>query len=138
MASESIQKDLIAQLVMSEFNAFYERYKEITESAKEAFENCDFQESLQISQRRLSLYSESMYRLGEEITKSYPDVSKDQKFWDGVEENFRNFVKNIYEGDLALAYLHSVRRSIFRGEWTPVDYSFGVSSDAKTIFNSFL
>ena len=46
--------------------------------------------------------------------------------------------KNIYEADLALAYLHSVRRSIFRGEWTPVDYSFGVSSDAKTIFNSFL
>ena len=114
-ASESKQKDLIAQLVMSEFNAFYERYKEITESAKEAFENCDFQESLQISQRRLSLYSESMYGLGEEITKSYPDVSKDQEFWDGVEENYRNFVKNIYEGDLALAYLHSVRRSIFRG-----------------------
>ena len=72
------------------------------------------------------------------ITKSYPDVSKDQEFWDGVEDNFRKFVKNIYEGDLALAYLHSVRRSIFRGEWTPVDYSFGVSSDAKEIFNSFL
>ena len=43
--SEIKQKNLIAQLVMSEFNAFYERYKEITESAKEAFENCDFQES---------------------------------------------------------------------------------------------
>ena len=39
------QKNLIAKLVMSEFNAFYERYKEITESAKKAFENCDFQES---------------------------------------------------------------------------------------------
>ena len=58
--SEIKQKYLIAQLVMSEFNAFYERYKEITESAKEAFENCDFQESLQISQKRLSLYSVSM------------------------------------------------------------------------------
>ena len=137
-ASESKQKDLIAKLVMREFNAFYERYKEITESAKEAFENCDFQESLQISQKRLSLYSVSMYTLGDKITKKYPDVSKDQEFWDGVEDNFRKFVKNIYEGDLALAYLHSVRRSIFRGEWTPVDYSFGVSSDAKTIFNSFL
>ena len=134
MASESIQKDLIAQLVMSEFKAFYERYKEITESAKEAFEKCDFQESLQISQRRLSLYSESMYRLGEEITKSYPDVSKDQEFWDGVEENFRNFVKNIYEGDLALAYLHSVRRSIFRGEWTP----FFIFEATYFIFSVFL
>ena len=64
-ASESKQKDLVAQLVMSEFGAFYERYKEITESAKDAFEKCDFQESLQISQKRLSLYSVSMYTLGD-------------------------------------------------------------------------
>ena len=99
-APEIKQKKLIAQLVMSEFNAFYERYKEITESAKEAFENCDFQESLQISQKRLSLYSVSMYTLGDKITKNYPDVSKDQEFWDGVEDNFRKFVKNIYEADL--------------------------------------
>ena len=137
-SSESKQKDFIAQLVLNEFEVFYYSYKEITESAKDAFENCDFQESLQISQKRLSLYSVSMYRLGDEITKFFPDVSKNQEFWDGVEDNFRQFVEYRYEGDLALAYLHSVRRAIFRGEWTPVDYSFGVSSDSKTIFNSFL
>ena len=118
---ESKLKDLIAHLVLEEFDAFYSRYKEIAESAKEAFESCDFQQSLQISQKRLSLYSVSMYMLGDKITKSYPDVSKDQEFWDGVEDDLRKLVKNIYEGDLALAYLHSVRRAIFRGEWTPVD-----------------
>ena len=134
----SNHKDFIAQLVLNEFDEFYNRFKEITESAKDAFENCDFQESLQISQNRMSLYSVSMYRLGDEITKSFPDVSKNQEFWDGVEDNFRQIVEYRYEGDLALAYLHSVRRAIFRGEWTPVDYSFGVSSDAKAIFNSFL
>ena len=137
-SSESKQKDFIAQLVLNEFEVFYNSYKEITESAKDAFENCDFQESLQISQKRLSLYSVSMYRLGDEITKSFPDVSKNQEFWDGVEDNYRQLVEYRYEGDLALAYLHSVRRAIFRGEWTPVDYSFGVSSEAKAIFNSFL
>ena len=137
-ASEGKQKEFIAQLVLNEFDEFYNRFKEITESAKDAFENCDYQESLQISQKRMSLYSVSMYRLGDEITKSFPDVSKNHKFWDGVEDNFRYFVENRYEGDLALAYLHSVRRAIFRGEWTPVDYSFGVSSDSKEIFNSSL
>ena len=65
-------------------------------------------------------------------------MSKDQEFWDGVEDNYRQLVEYRYEVDLALAYLHSVRRAIFRGEWTPVDYSFGVSSEAKAIFNSFL
>ena len=137
-SSESKQKDFIAQLVLNEFEVFYNSYKEITESAKDAFENCDFQESLQISQKRLSLYSVSMYRLSDEITKSFPDVLKNQEFWDGVEDNYRQLVEYRYEGDLALAYLHSVRRAIFRGEWTPVDYSFGVSSEAKAIFNSFL
>ena len=67
-APESKQKDFFAQLVLNEFDVFYSRYKEITESAKDAFENCDFQESLQISQKRMSLYSVSMYRLGDEIT----------------------------------------------------------------------
>ena len=125
--SESKQREFMARLVLNEFDEFYSRFKEITESAKDAFENCDFQESLQISQKRLTLYSVSMYRLGEEITKSFPDVSKNQEFWDGVENNFRHFVEYRYEGDLALAYLHSVRRAIFRGEWTPVDYSFGAT-----------
>ena len=50
-ASESKQKELMAQLVLNEFDEFYNRFKEITESAKDAFENCDFQESLQISQK---------------------------------------------------------------------------------------
>ena len=59
-ASESKQKEFVAQLVLNEFDEFYNRFKEITESAKDAFENCDFQESLQISQKRLSLYSVSM------------------------------------------------------------------------------
>ena len=54
-ASESKQKEFIAQLVLNEFDEFYNRFKEITESAKDAFENCDFQESLQISQKRMSV-----------------------------------------------------------------------------------
>ena len=137
-ASECKQREIMARLVLNEFDAFYNRFKEITASAKDAFENCEFQESLQISHKRLSLYSVSMYGLGDEITKSFSEVSKNQEFWDGVENNFRHFVEYRYEGDLALAYLHSVRRAIFRGEWTPVDYSFGVSSDSKEIFNSSL
>ena len=36
--SESKQKEFIAQLVLNEFDVFYNRFKEITESAKEAFE----------------------------------------------------------------------------------------------------
>ena len=76
--SESKQKEFMAQLVLNEFDAFYNRFKEITESAKDAFENCEFQESLQISHKRLSLYSVCMYGVSDEITISFPEVSKNQ------------------------------------------------------------
>ena len=79
-SSESKQKEFITKLVLNEFDVFYNRYKEITESAKDAFEKCDFQESLQISQKRLSLYSVSMYRLSDKITKSFPDVLRIRNF----------------------------------------------------------
>ena len=42
-ASESKQKEFMAQLVLNEFDAFYNGFKEITESAKGAFEKCNFQ-----------------------------------------------------------------------------------------------
>ena len=42
---ENNQEDLIAHLILKEFDEFYVRYKEITESAKEAFESCNFQDS---------------------------------------------------------------------------------------------
>ena len=136
--SESKQKEFIAQLVLNEFDKFYNRFKEITESAKDAFENCDFQESLQISQKRLSLYSVSMYRLGDEITKSFPDVSKNQEFWDGVEDNFRQFVEFRYEGDLALAYLHSVRRAIFGENGLPLIIHLELQVTQKQFLTVFL
>ena len=99
-ASEGKQKEFIVQLVLNEFDEFYNRFKEITESAKNAFENCDFQESLQISQKRMSLYSVSMYRLGDEITKSFPDVSKNQEFWTELKIIFDSLLNTSMKGIL--------------------------------------
>ncbi|GIT71996.1 MAG: hypothetical protein Ct9H300mP28_18100 [Pseudomonadota bacterium] len=80
-ASEGKQKEFIAQLVLMSFYEFYNRFKELQNQQRGAFENCDFQESLQISQKRMSLYSGQHVQVlgGRKISKSFPDVFKEPK-----------------------------------------------------------
>jgi len=137
-ASDSKKIDLLAQWALWEFDLFYSSFKTITESAKTAFETREYQASLTISRKRLSLYSDSMFKLGEKLADAFSPISRDQALWEVIEEKYRQLVRNRYEGDLALAYIHSVRRSLFLGEWSPVAYSFDTPSKANTNFSNFL
>ncbi len=137
-ASDSKKIELLAQWALCEFDLFYSRFQVITESAKTAFETRDYQASLIISKKRLSLYSDSMYKLGENLSDAFSPISRDQGLWEVIEEKYRQLVRNRYEGDLALAYIHSVRRALLLGEWSPVDYSFDVPSKANKNYSDFL
>ena len=137
-ASDSKKIELLAQWTLCEFDLFYSRFQVITESAKTAFETRDYQASLIISKKRLSLYSDSMYKLGENLSDAFSPISRDQGLWEVIEEKYRKLVRNRYEGDLALAYIHSVRRALLLGEWSPVDYSFDVPSKANKNYSDFL
>ena len=137
-ASDSKKIELLAQWTLCEFDLFYSRFQVITESAKTAFETRDYQASLIISKKRLSLYSDSMYKLGENLSDAFSPISRDQGIWEVIEEKYRQLVRNRYEGDLALAYIHSVRRALLLGEWSPVDYSFDVPSKANKNYSDFL
>jgi len=137
-ASDSKKIELLAQWALCEFDLFYSRFQVITESAKAAFESRDYQASLTISEKRLSLYSDSMYKLGENLSEAFSPISWDQGLWEVIEEKYRQLVKNRYEGDLALAYIHSVRRALLLGEWSPVEYSFDVPSKANKNYSYFL
>ena len=100
--------ELLVQWTLSEFDLFYTRFNEITESAKTSFEKKDYRNSLEISRKRLALYSDSMYQLGENLSEACPEASQDQGLWDIIEDKYRQLVISRYEGDLALAYFHSV------------------------------
>ena len=137
-ASDTKKIELLAQWALCEFDLFYSRFQVITESAKTAFETRDYQASLIISKKRLSLYSDSMYKFGENLSDAFSPISRDQGLWEVIEEKYRQLVRNRYEGDLALAYIHSVRRALLLGEWSPVDYSFDVPGKANKNYSDFL
>ena len=112
-----------AETVLDEFDRFYQQFLDVPGNAKRAFEQRNHKESLRLSARRLQLYRESIDRLEPEIKSLFPDVAASEANWDEVEVAYRARVRGRYGADLPLAYFHSVRRRIYRGQWRTEDYS---------------
>ncbi len=112
-----------AKLVHDQFMRFYQEFRQIPDQAKLAFESRDHQESLNLSSRRLRLYSISIRAVGEQIKKQLTCLSDSEAHWQLVESQYRDSVANEYFADLSMAYLHSIRRKIYQGEWRAEDYT---------------
>ncbi len=117
------QWDSVASLVLDEFRDFYRQFREIPGLSKMAFENRDHARSLRLSSRRLRLYSISISEFSRYIRSEFPDLTADESSWSGVERRYVAMVEGEYAADLAVAYLHSIRRMIYKGEWRVDDYA---------------
>ncbi len=113
-----------ATWLYEEYHLFYEEFLKILDLAKLAFEKRDFASSIRVSSRRLSLYSISIAEVGNRLKLSYPQIHSDIDQWWEVEYHYQGLIRGEYDEDIARAYLHSLRRKIYRGEWRPTDYSF--------------
>ncbi len=113
----------VADLVLDEFHDFHRQFREIPELSRQAFEARDHARSLRLSSRRLQLYSISIRDFSDRIQRDFPALSADESQWDRVEERYLAGVEGEYAADLAMAYLHSIRRKIYRGEWRKADYA---------------
>ena len=134
--------DASARWILHEFDKYYSEFLSVAAIAKLAFEQRNPGLSVSISKRRLSMYSESMRNLGVQLQRTLPFSAEDEKLWDKLESKYWHLIQHRYEADLALAYIHSVRRSILRGEWKPVAYAFGRSIktdtfESETIIKAF-
>lgn len=118
---------LAARCILQEFDDYYLESRRIPEEVKRAFEQRDPARALELSKRRLSIYSEGVRGLAAEFQRVYPLLSQDTEFWEQVEEDYLPLVEGRYEEDLALAFAHSTRRMIFKDHWRPVKYSFGAA-----------
>ena len=123
---------LAARCILQEFDAYYVESRQIPDRAKRAFEDRDPGASLRLSRRRLSIYSESIHALADQLERVYPLLARDEHLWRKVERQYLPLIAGRYEEDLAVAYIHSTRRMIFQDEWKPVEYSFGASAKAAS------
>ncbi len=112
---------VFATHIDAEFCRFYDEFLAVPSQAKQAFEQRNHRESIRLSALRLQLYSKSVAALAAQIT---PDIAADIEHWKLVEHDYRELIEGVYHEDLALAYLHSVRRRIYHDEWRADDSSF--------------
>ena len=107
-----------------EYQRFYEEFLTILDLARLAFENRDFSSSIKLSAQRLSLYSTSIVEVGNRLKQSFPEIHNNIDLWWEVEPVYQGMIYGMYSEDIARAYLHSLRRIIYQGEWRAADYSF--------------
>ena len=113
-----------ATWLYEEYCLFYEEFLKILDLAKLAFEKRDFASSLGVSSRRLSLYSISIAEVGNRLNQLFPEIHDNIDLWWKVESYYHELIHGEYSEDIARAYLHSLRRMIYQGEWLAADYSF--------------
>ena len=115
---------LAARWILAEFDAYYVESRSIPSLAKSAFEQRDPAMSLDLSLRRLSVYSVSAHALARRLRAALPEVAEDETFWTRLEARYLALIEGRYESDLAFAYIHSARRMVYEGMWKPVEYMF--------------
>lgn len=122
--SESRRIQAAATWLYEEYSLFYREFLMILDLAKLAFEKRDFASSVRVSARRLSLYSASIIDVSAKLRRAYPEIHNDENQWGKVESHYRQLIRGEYAEDIGRAYLHSLRRKIYQGEWRTADYSF--------------
>jgi isocitrate dehydrogenase kinase/phosphatase len=130
-SSERVRVQLAAAWIHSVFDQFYQEFLRLTWSAKSAFETRDYAASVASAKKRLGLYNATVYALAWDLRAAFPALAQRQSLWTQVEAAFLPAVEGRYEADLALAYVHSARRRVHHGEWTPVEYGFGEQHTAS-------
>ena len=122
--STNERTNLAARWILAEFDAYYVESRNIPTLAKSAFERRDPATSLDLSLRRLSVYSVSVHTLARRLRESLPSAAEDETFWERIEARYLTLIEGRYESDLAFAYIHSARRMMYEGMWNPVEYTF--------------
>jgi isocitrate dehydrogenase kinase/phosphatase len=123
---------ITADWVLAQFEQFYNEFLEVPYRAKSAFEQQHHSTSIWLSRHRLSLYSSYIHRMGAYLQAVQPRISLDASFLNQLEDHFWRMIEHRYESDVAYAFMHSIRRMVYRDEWKPVEYSsfgFAESND---------
>lgn len=131
--SDTEEKSRIAcDLIIAIFDLFYAELCQYPHLAQRAFEDGDPVVSIEISKRRLNLYSEYIEQYTPRLLQSYQELGELSRLWDSVEQQYLIKIENRYEADIAFSFAHSIARRIYQGEWKPVAYSFSKASDVRT------
>lgn len=122
--------EIIARALLTFFEVYYGRSREIPFAYKRLFETRNWPETFKLSRERLTIYGRYLNAVVPLLHEKWPKNIPDERgFWVEIEAAYLDFIHGRYEADLAFAFLRSTRRVVRQGEWAPVAYHAGRDSD---------
>jgi len=119
----AINSDAVAKQLLTDYEAYYSKFKEITGRSESRFKNREWTEVLKDAHERLGSYRETMNHVESQINKQLSSRAKDLRVWESVKKRYLSMIKGRYDRDLALIFFYSVMRRIFAKENISIDYS---------------
>lgn len=122
-----IASDVIARL----YAAYYRRARSIPTLAQEAFETLSWQRSLELSRERIVIFG--LYRdMAIDWFRRHGQCGDaDEAFWEAAYSHHLKKIAGTYQGDVAYAFLTSIRRSLTHDQWRVLDYSYARVTGAR-------
>ena len=122
---------LASEVIARLYDDFYHDHLAIPEEARRAFEARDWQRSLELSRFRIEAFGD--YRdVGLEWFRRREDfASSSERLWEAIYRLHLGKIAGVYQGDIAYAFLSSIRRGLTQDLWRVVDYSYARATGAK-------
>ncbi len=122
--------ELIARAILTIFDNYYKRSREIPFAYQRLFEERNWPETFKLSVERLTIYGRYLNAVIPLLHDRWPSNIPDVRgFWVEIEAAYLDYIHGRYEADLAFAFLRTTRRVVRQGEWAPVAYHAGRQAD---------
>ncbi|MEO8937475.1 MAG: bifunctional isocitrate dehydrogenase kinase/phosphatase [Burkholderiaceae bacterium] len=97
-----------AQVVLWGFNKHYRLFREITQQAKQRFENAQWQEAQEASRERLQFYDRRVAETVERLEREFRTETVSQDFWPQVKFQYINLLLDHLQPECAETFFNSV------------------------------
>lgn len=122
---------LASEIIARLYDDFYHVHLSIPEEAKLAFETCNWTRSLELSRLRINAFGD--YRdIALKWFRSHAKTPEPQEgLWESIYRLHLQKIAGSYQGDIAYAFLSSIRRGLTKDRWRIVDYSYARATGAR-------
>ncbi|NQZ22853.1 MAG: bifunctional isocitrate dehydrogenase kinase/phosphatase [Colwellia sp.] len=125
----------IASTILEGFNHHIELFSEITQSAKQRFEQCQWAEVQEAAKQRTDFYELRVSETLKTLNKNYQLTTLDDKLWLNVKLAYMGILTSHKQPELAETFYNSVFCNLFSQKYYHNDYIF-VESTANRLDGS--
>ncbi|MBI4852777.1 MAG: bifunctional isocitrate dehydrogenase kinase/phosphatase [Acidobacteria bacterium] len=120
-----------AEIIISGFKTFNEKFKEITRRAKNRFETRNTYGFYNDANERLDLYTQSVMQIVKQLKENLSENTEKKEIWVNIKKNYTKIISKRGDLEIAETFFNSITRKIFTTTGVDPDIEY-VASDFET------